>query len=248
MWRFVLFGALALLAAPVLAQSDTGYVVTDVNLRAGPDIGYPLIDVVPAGGPVYINGCTEAYAWCDVVFQGEHGWIDGNYIQHDYDNRPVVLPRYGAAIGVPIISFSIGTYWNRWYGNRPFYRERHRWYRYSPPHLLPYRTVYRGGDRREDRRHPDYPRPPGHGYSHPQNRDYHGSRQDHQRHSQQPVPHASPYHPLPPRAMRPTAGPIHAVPLNRRAPQTAPSHGGTHRGDDSGHGDHRGGHGIDHGH
>lgn len=127
--RFVLFAALALVAAPALAQFDTGYVVSDVDLRAGPDIGYPLTDVVPAGGPVYINGCTEAFEWCDVVFQDEHGWIDGNDIQYDYDKRPLYLPHYGAAIGVPIIGFSIGTYWNRWYGNRPFYRERERWYR-----------------------------------------------------------------------------------------------------------------------
>ncbi len=218
MLRFVLFAALALVAAPAFAQSDTGYVVGDADLRAGPDFGYPLIDVVPAGGPVYINGCTEAYEWCDVVFQDEHGWVAGNTIQFDYDNRPVYLPRYGAAIGIPIIGFTISNYWGRYYAGRPFYRERDHWYREPPRHGPPRRPA--GSPDRQPYR-PVYRQPP---------------RVEH-------FPSPYPDHRLPPGAMRPTAGPVRALPRGRvDAPRSGDqSDRGEHRDDRGEHRDNRGG-------
>ncbi|MFA6228577.1 MAG: SH3 domain-containing protein [Rhodanobacter sp.] len=127
----LIWGVLAslLLAVPTLAQAAVGYVTGNVNLRAGPDSSYPLIAQIGAGTDVDVQGCTAGWEWCDVIVYNNRGWIAGNYIQYDYQDQYVPLPSYGARIGVPIISFVIGTYWDNYYRGRPFYNNRSYWYR-----------------------------------------------------------------------------------------------------------------------
>lgn len=140
----------ASLALPALAQAADGYVTGNVNLRAGPDPGYPRIALIRAGTYVDVLGCTEGWEWCDVIVYGNRGWVAGNYVEYEYQDRPVLLPAYGAQIGVPIITFVIGNYWDSHYRGRPFYRERERWYRRPivhrsspPPMRYPYRPSAR---------------------------------------------------------------------------------------------------------
>ncbi|HZX71793.1 MAG TPA: SH3 domain-containing protein [Rhodanobacter sp.] len=148
--RFVLatlsFASLSL-AFPALAQAEEGYVTANVNLRAGPDPSYPLIDQLQAGTAVDVQGCTSGWEWCDVIAYGNRGWVAGNYVEYEYQNQPVLLPSYGAQIGIPIVTFVIGNYWDNYYRSRPFYRERDQWYRrrivHRPP-PPPVRDPYRG--------------------------------------------------------------------------------------------------------
>lgn len=151
--------ASASLAFPALAQAADGYVTGNVTMRAGPDAGYPLIDRIPAGTEVNVQGCTEGWEWCDVIVYGNRGWVAGNYIEYEYQDRPVLLPSYGAQIGIPIVTFVIGTYWDNYYRSRPFYRQRTQWYhrpvvrRPPPPPLRhPYRPPVHGA--------PGHGRPP----------------------------------------------------------------------------------------
>ena len=147
------------LAFPGLAQAADAYVTGNVNLRAGPDPDYPLIDQIPAGTEVSVQGCTGGWEWCDVIVYGDRGWIAGNYIEYEYDDRPVLLPEYGAQIGIPIVTFVMGNYWDHYYRSRPFYRERDRWYSRPisrrpppPPMSHPYagRPMPAGGGHRRD--------------------------------------------------------------------------------------------------
>ncbi|MFC3650883.1 SH3 domain-containing protein [Dyella humi] len=117
-----------LLLVPVAAFAVPGYTVATVNMLAGPDTQYPLIYSLDAGTPVDVQGCTEGWQWCDVIAGGSRGWIAGPYIEYLYNNQPVIVTDYGARIGIPIVTFAIGTYWGRYYVNRPFYRDRARWY------------------------------------------------------------------------------------------------------------------------
>lgn len=150
-------------ASPIVALAQDGYVTADVSLRAGPDIGYPRITMIPAGTGISVQGCIGNYAWCDVIAYGDRGWIAGDYIDYEYQDRRVLLPDYGARIGIPIISFVIGDYWGHHYRNRGFYRDRDRWYHRRFSHRPPPRPVYRRGYGNRDNGHRGYE---GRGHGH----------------------------------------------------------------------------------
>lgn len=130
--------AVALLGATSSAFGYDGFATGNVNLRAGPDIDYPVVLTIPAGDELSIQGCTDGWEWCDVIYGDARGWVAGNYIQYEYNDQPVLLSGYGAAIGIPIVSFVVADYWGHYYRNRPFWVDRERWFarpyvRRAPP-------------------------------------------------------------------------------------------------------------------
>ncbi len=182
--------AAAFLLAPAIAEGADGLATANVNMRAGPSTQYPAVTVIPAGESVEIHGCLADVPWCDVEFYGGRGWVAGRYVQALYQQRRVYVgPEYYRPLGIPTVVFSVGNYWDRYYRNRDFYRERDRWRRdpaYDPPAVVrpdrdpdfdsPWRPrpgfdrgpgsepdFGRGPDRRPDNnrdRHPDFDRGP----------------------------------------------------------------------------------------
>lgn len=128
---------------PTRSNAADAYVTGAVGLRAGPDIGYPRIMTLPAGIPVEIYGCTAGWEWCDVQTEENRGWVSGQFLQYDYQNQRVLLPDYGARVGIPIVAFVLGTYWDQNYRNRSWYRDRARWSRRTFVHRPPPRPAYR---------------------------------------------------------------------------------------------------------
>lgn len=129
MRKFGLAAAAALAAivlAPGLASAATGYVTTDLNVRAGPSTSYPAITVFPGGARVDVIGCTSGPGWCDVRAGGVRGWVSAHYLDLSYGSRRVHAPRYIGRVGVPTVTFSIGAYWDDHYRGRSFYRDRDR--------------------------------------------------------------------------------------------------------------------------
>lgn len=144
MKKFRIFAAalFAALLAPAVASAATGYVITDLNVRAGPSTAYPVVDVYPGGTRVDVIGCTSGPGWCDVSAYGVRGWVSANYLDLYYDGYRARAPQLIGRVGVPTISFSIGTYWDNHYRDRSFYRYRDR---------RDWRQEWRE-ERREDRR------------------------------------------------------------------------------------------------
>ena len=119
--------SLLLMMVSAAAFAADGYTVATVNMFAGPDPQYPQILTLDPGTPVDVQGCTTGWEWCDVIAAGNRGWVAGPYIEYLYDNQPVIVTDYGPRIGIPIVTFTIGAYWGRYYASRPFYRDRARW-------------------------------------------------------------------------------------------------------------------------
>ena len=137
-----------LMLAPAIAQAAEGYSTANVNMRAGPSTQYPAVAVIPAGSSVEIRGCLSDVNWCDVEFYGGRGWVSGQYVQALYQQRRVYVgPQYYRPLGIPMIRFSVNNYWDRYYRNRDFYRDRDRWSR-GPDHYYRDRAN-RGRDNRD---------------------------------------------------------------------------------------------------
>lgn len=155
--------------APVAAMAETAYTNRGVNMRAGPNPEFPLVASLPAGAPVEIYGCVEGYSWCDVAAGPNRGWVYADYLSYPYQNQPITVISGGPAIGIPLITFSVGNYWDTYYRHRPWYGNRSYWYgrpanwwyrpapRYSTPVVRTwpgYRYEHR--DYRVDNRHNDW--------------------------------------------------------------------------------------------
>ena len=140
---------LSLFALPSAFGAD-GYVTGNVNLRAGPDSSYPSVVMLPAGAEVAIQGCVDGWSWCDVAAGNERGWVAGNFLQEEYQGQRVLVPQYGVQIGIPVVSFVFGTYWDDNYRNRSWYGNREHWSRITPHYQPASAHDYRHNGERED--------------------------------------------------------------------------------------------------
>lgn len=125
----------AAIAIPLAAVAEPSVVNTGANLRAGPGANYPVVAQLRPGVTVDVQGCTAGYQWCDVLLPGGglRGWVFARSLSAPYQGQPVPLTNYGATIGIPLITFAIGTYWGAHYRDRPFYREPRYWGGRPPP-------------------------------------------------------------------------------------------------------------------
>ena len=123
-WRWLLAVA-CLVPLPVWAQ----FAVTTqaVNVRAGPDRSFPLVTWLRAGTHVTVFGCTSGWRWCDVAAGRDRGWVYARYLSMRQGNRSTPIFGNGARLGIPIVSFVIGSYWDSHYRNRPWWNERDHW-------------------------------------------------------------------------------------------------------------------------
>ena len=145
MKRILLTAAIAgaSLAAATTAFAGAGYVTANVSLLAGPDGNYPAVIGLRAGTPVMIEGCVDGWSWCDVSVGDDRGWVSGAYLQEEYDGRRVLVRDYGVQIGIPVVTFVFGDYWDHYYRGRSWYGNRDRYSHVQPYYYQAARTVTR---------------------------------------------------------------------------------------------------------
>jgi uncharacterized protein YraI len=134
----MLAGLAAVFAAPAPALAQTqAFTSTTVNLYAGPAGDYPVVAQVPGGISLAVTGCVAGYSWCDVSLPGLRGWVWGGYLTYPWQGARVPVMTYGPAIGLPIVTFSLGAYWGSYYRDRPWYGNQSHWYRHPGPRPVP---------------------------------------------------------------------------------------------------------------
>lgn len=118
----------ALVAVPSVAWSQQlAYASQTVNMRAGPSRDYPIVATLGSGTPMTIYGCLQDYKWCDVVVGSSRGWVYSGSIVYPYLGRNVPVMSYGPTVGLGIVTFSIGNYWDNYYTDYPWYPQRQNW-------------------------------------------------------------------------------------------------------------------------
>ena len=118
----------ALLAVPTLAVAQQlAYASKTVSMRAGPSRDYPVVATLGSGTAMTIYGCLQGYTWCDVVVGASRGWVYSGNIVYPYQGRNVPVMSYGSSIGLGIVSFSMGNYWDNYYTDYPWYPQRQNW-------------------------------------------------------------------------------------------------------------------------
>src|SRR5579859_6548565 len=155
---------LSLSGLPLATLAADAYVTANVNLRSGPDSSYPSVARLRIGTPVSIEGCVDGWAWCDVSVADDHGWVSGTFLQQEYEGERLGIRSSGARIGIPVISFEFGAYWDDHYRNRSWYAKRERWSHVQPQ----YRVIeeHRGAHEHDRDGSHEHAREDSHNYSH----------------------------------------------------------------------------------
>lgn len=139
MRKFILMTALAGLAIPAASASAArtmiGYTVRSTNMRAGPDYDYPRVRRISRNAQVSIHGCLRDWSWCDVAYRYDRGWVAGRDLVANYQGRRRGVSSY---LGIGVLTFVFGNYWESYYRNRPFYGERTRWERHYYDNYQPH--------------------------------------------------------------------------------------------------------------
>ena len=71
-------GAGALALSTGFAAAAPAVVESDLNLRAGPGVEFPVVAAMPGGATVNVMGCQAS--WCQVAFGGTTGWASQAYL------------------------------------------------------------------------------------------------------------------------------------------------------------------------
>jgi|GEM_PF-2303109 len=119
--------AVLMLMLPLGVAAQDAVTTRAVNVRAGPDSTYPLVATLAPGTSVSVGGCISAYTWCDVYTGDVRGFVYSSYLDYPYQSNQVPIYAYGPALGLPIITFALGDYWDHYYRGRPFYGRRSYW-------------------------------------------------------------------------------------------------------------------------
>lgn len=91
---------------------------TDLNLRAGPAMGYPILGGIPANQPVQVAGCLAQASWCRVTATGMDGRASGDDLTMVPEDQPVAFYPHRERVKVKTLTYEGDTAGNAAAGGR----------------------------------------------------------------------------------------------------------------------------------
>lgn len=93
-----LSAAAAVFALQAGAFAQPATVTTDLALRVGPGLTYPVLDVIDPDAVVEVAGCVDRGLWCQVSWNGRSGWVYSAFLARE---RPQPLRSGPAQMRLP---------------------------------------------------------------------------------------------------------------------------------------------------
>jgi len=121
--RVLCLGCTFLVAAAAFAQGTS--VNRNVNVRAGPDVVFPVVTWLYSQDTVMIQGCLADFSWCDIQSGRTRGWVNASYLRNVFRNR------------TPVVTFSVESYWDAHYRTRGFFADKAAWAGWGTPGFTP---------------------------------------------------------------------------------------------------------------
>ncbi len=119
------------------AMAENAVTTEPASVRAGPDDSYPEVAQLDADSPIQVMGCLDDWSWCDVTFEGNRGWMYSPDITYEYEGGYVPFYTYAPSFSIPVVTFTVDSYWGRYYHDRPWFRERDQWAHREVQHRPP---------------------------------------------------------------------------------------------------------------
>lgn len=112
--------------APLAAQ-QVATTTSSVNLRAGPDRSMPSVTSLLSNTSVSVVGCVANWSWCDVIAGRERGWVYTRYLSVAFNGSAITIVNGGPNLGLQVVDFSLGPYWDEHYQGRIWYAQKASW-------------------------------------------------------------------------------------------------------------------------
>lgn len=127
----VLLITLSIAASPSMA--DTAVTTARLTVRAGPHASLPAVAIIRRGDSVDLKGCLRSTEWCEIeTVNDERGFVPASYLRVDRRGRSLTIIEWKAGGGSRTIIFRPHNYWDRYYSEKPFYKDRDRWFGHKP--------------------------------------------------------------------------------------------------------------------
>lgn len=119
---------MALFSFSPVAGAAEAYTTTAIHMRAGPDADFPIVATLQRGERIELLDCIEGAEWCEVeTSYGERGWTASYYLQTSYNGQTIGARDFAYDGGTRIVIFQTAPYWDRYYRNKSFYKNRDQW-------------------------------------------------------------------------------------------------------------------------
>jgi uncharacterized protein YraI len=89
------------------------------------------------GSRATVVGCVANWRWCDVIAGRDRGWVYSRYLSMPFEGTATLIASAGPKLGLPVLDFAFGPYWDEHYPTRLFFSQKASWQKRSDQRRAP---------------------------------------------------------------------------------------------------------------